>query len=118
MEKKARKELIRRYNERKLVGGIYVVRNTRDGTLYLDASADIRASRSRFDFSQKAGICQIAKLKKDWDELGAGAFVLDVLEEYVKDESSSDSEFMDDLGELKSLWREKLSREGSSFYSE
>jgi hypothetical protein len=116
MEKRTRKELVRQYNERKTVGGVYAIRNTRDGRVFLDASADIRASGNRFDFSQKAGICQVAKLKKDWDELGAGAFAFEVLEEYAKDESASGSGFLDDLDELKALWREKLSSEGTAFY--
>ncbi|MDR1514775.1 MAG: GIY-YIG nuclease family protein [Synergistaceae bacterium] len=116
MEKKAKKELVRQYNERKIVGGVYVIRNTHDGTMFLDATADICASGNRFDFSQKTGICQIAKIKKDWDKWGAGSFAFNVLEEYTKDASSSAAEFMNDLTEMKALWSEKLSGDGAVFY--
>jgi hypothetical protein len=116
MEKKTKKELIQQYNAREIVGGIYVIKNTCDGTVFLDASKDIRASKNRFDFSQKMEVCPIGKIKKDWDKLGSGLFVFETLEEYVKNESSSDREFLNDLGELKTLWSERLSEGGTAFY--
>jgi hypothetical protein len=116
VEEKTRKDLVRQYNERKIVGGVYAVRNTRDGTVFLDASGDIRASVNRFDFSRKMGVCPIAKIKKDWDKLGPESFVFEILEEHVKDASRTDREFLDDLGALKALWGERLSGNGSVFY--
>lgn len=116
MAEKTRKELVRQYNERKIVGGVYAVRNTRDGTVFLDTSKDIRAIGNRFDFSRKMGVCPIAKIKKDWDKLGPESFVFEVLEEHVRDGSGADREFMDDLDALKALWSERLSGDGTAFY--
>jgi hypothetical protein len=108
--------MVRSYNERKIVGGVYAIRNVRDGKVFLETSADIRASRNRFEFSLKAGVCPTAKIKKGWDESGADSFAFEVLEEYVKDDSDKNSGFLSDLAELKTLWLEKLSGEGVSFY--
>lgn len=48
------------------------------------------------------------RLRKDWEELGATAFTLEVLEELAQKPEQSQAEFMDDLKTLEQLWRANL----------
>jgi hypothetical protein len=105
----ARKELKQRYEQRKIVGGVYLIKNTRGGKMLLEATTDIRGSKNRFDFSQKTGSCVDMRIQSDWKKWGADAFVFEVLEEYEKGDSQTMNEFQSDISVLKALWDEKLS---------
>ena len=107
-----RKELTRQYNERKITGGIYLIKNSGGGKSVLGSTADIQGSRNRFDFSKKTGMCADKRVEDDWKRLGADAFSFDVLEEIVKGTAQTDREFERDLADYKELWLEKLSAEG------
>jgi len=48
------------------------------------------------------------KLQKDWEELGAQAFTLEILEELEQRLDQSQAEFMDDLKTLEQLLRANL----------
>lgn len=111
MDSNAKKEMQQQYKEREVTGGVYVVRNTRSGKLLIEATRDLRGSRNRFEFAQKAGSCVYVKLQKDWADFGGGAFVFETLEELTKGETQTDAAFNSDLGVLKELWLEKLANE-------
>jgi hypothetical protein len=107
--KTPRKELKRQYAQRKIVGGVYLLKNTRSGKTLLEASTDLRGSKNRFDFSQKTGSCVDMRLQKDWKALDADSFVFEVLEEYEKRDSQTMEEFQSDISVLKKLWGDRLS---------
>lgn len=116
MESKTRKELKSQYNEREIIGGAYIIKNAQTGRILLETSTDLRASKNRFDFSQKTSSCPVKKLEKDWVASGAGAFVFEVLEEHVKKSSRTSREFQEDMAALKELWREKLTGDNAVLY--
>ena len=58
-----RKELLSQYRERTITGGVYAIKNTLTGKIYLESSTDINASRNRFDFSRKTGNCAYNSLR-------------------------------------------------------
>jgi hypothetical protein len=105
----ARKELKQRYEQRKIVGGVYLIKNTQGGKALLEATTDLHGSRNRFDFSQKTGSCVDMRIQNDWKRCGADAFVFEVLEEHEKENSQTMEEFQSDISVLKDLWAEKLS---------
>ncbi|MDR1133321.1 MAG: GIY-YIG nuclease family protein [Synergistaceae bacterium] len=107
-----RKELIQQYKERKITGGIYLIKNSRGGKSVLGLTTDIQGSRNRFDFSKKTGMCTDKRIENDWKRLGADAYSFDVLEEISKKETQTDREFERDLADYKELWREHLSGKG------
>ena len=104
----ARKELKQQYEQRKIVGGVYLIKNTRGEKMLLEATTDIRGSRNRFDFSLKTGSCADMRLQEDWKKWGADSFVFQVLEEHEKGDSQTMAEFQSDISILKDLWGEKL----------
>ena len=106
-----KKELQEQYKEREIIGGVYLIRNTLNNKLFLDASLDLQGSRNRFEFAQKTGSGLNMKLQKDWTEQGGSQFVFEVLEELKKGETQTQTEFKADVDLLKKLWLEKLSGE-------
>ena len=110
-DNKTKKELLAQYKEREAIGGVYIIRNTRNNKLLLDASADIKIVRNRFEFARQTGSCVNMKLQKDWAEHGSASFALEVLEELRKGETQTDKEFKADIELLKEIWSEKLKNE-------
>ena len=109
-----RKALSTQYKDREVVGGVYLIRNTQTNKVLLESAADIGAMKNRFEFSQNTGSCVYMKLQKDWAELGAGGFTLEILEELRKNDLQTDKAFKADVDLLKEMWLEKLS--GEDFY--
>jgi hypothetical protein len=103
-----RKELKAQYKERKVIGGVFVIRNTATGKLFLDATTDLQGSKNRFAFAKQTGSCTDLKLQSDWAKQGASAFALEVLEELEKGDAQTNAEFAADVKTLKELWAEKL----------
>jgi hypothetical protein len=109
-----KRELKAQYKERKVIGGVFVIRNTATDKLFLDATTDLQGSKNRFAFAQQTGSCTDLKLQGDWAKQGASAFALEVLEELPKGETQTDAEFAADIKCLKEMWAEKLA--GKEFY--
>ncbi len=103
-----RKELKAQYRERKVIGGVFVIRNTATDKLFLDYTTDLQGSKNRFTFARQTGSCIDLKLQSDWAKQGAGDFTLEVLEELEKDSAQTDAEFAADVKLLKEMWAEKL----------
>ena len=107
-DNRARKELLAKYKEREIIGGVYVIENTLNHKLLLGAAADLQGSKNRFAFSQQTGSCIDLKLQSDWQKQSGGQFVFTVLEELKKGETQTAEEFQADIEVLKEMWLDKL----------
>ena len=103
-----RKELINEYKQRKIIGGIFRVTNTKNGMYLLNYAANIKARQNAFDFMASSSSCFHYKLKKDLAVFGSNAFIFEILETLEKKEEQSQEEFLDDLKTLEQMWSEKL----------
>ncbi len=112
--KKTKKELQAQYKERKVIGGVYIIKNKETGQLFLASTPDMQGSQNRFEFSQKIGSCVQMKLQKDWAAYGPDAFVFEILEEIKKGDAQTQEEFSEDVKLLKEIYMEKLA--DSQFY--
>jgi hypothetical protein len=113
MDNEKRKKLKEQYATRRVIGGIYAVRNTQNGKLLLFSTTDMPGSLNRFTFSQQIGGCIHPKLRKEWGKNGSG-FVFEVLEELEKKEGQTDEEFTLDVQALFELTLEGY--DASSLY--
>ena len=104
-----KKEILGQYKEREIIGGIYIIRNTVNNKLLLEAATDLQSIKNRFEFAQTTGSCVYSKLRKDWSEHGSEAFFLEVVEELKRGSTQKDAEFKADVDFLKEIWFEKLS---------
>ncbi len=103
-----RKEIINEYKERKLCGGVYIITNTLNGKYLIGYAANLKSVQNRFQFAIATGSAVHPKLQRDWEELGAQAFTLGVLEELEQQPEQSQPEFIDDLKTLEQLWHASL----------
>jgi hypothetical protein len=103
-----RKEIINEYKERKLYGGVYTITNTLNGKYFIGHAANLKSVQNHFQFAMTTGSTVHPKLQKDWEELGAQAFTLEVLEELKQRPDQSQAEFMEELKILEQLWRANL----------
>ena len=106
-----KKELQTEYSGREVTGGVYLIRNTANNRILINAATDLQSSKNRFDFAQKTGSCIDMKLQKDWSEYGSATFAFEVLDELKKGETQTDAEFKSDISLLKEIWQEKMSSE-------
>lgn len=103
-----RRELSKEYKERKLRGGVYTITNTQSGKYLISHAANVESVRNRFQFAVTTGSTVDPRVRKDWQEMGAAAFTLEVREELEQRDGQSQAEFMEDLKTLEQLWRANL----------
>jgi len=104
----SRKEKINAYKQRRLIGGIYQIRNLINGKCLLQSTTDLAGSKNRFDFSCYTGSCISYKLQKDWTAFGKDSFVFEILEELTQKETQTAKEFSEDIKTLEEIWMEKI----------
>ena len=105
-----KKEILAQYKEREIIGGVYLIRNTVNNKLLLDAATDLQSIRNRFEFARKTGSCVNPQLQSDWSGHGSGAFVFEVLEELKKTSAQTENEFKAEVYLMKDIWFEQLSK--------
>ena len=108
METAQKKEIKKDYQQKKTIGGIYAIQNTKTNKWFIKESYNIVASKNLFDFSKKINDCPEQKLKQDWLQYGSDCFHFEVLEESEKGEEQTRKAFGEDLKELLQIWLEKL----------
>jgi hypothetical protein len=108
-DKETKKLLISAYKERSKTdtGGVYMIRNIKNGKILLETASDIEAASNRFSFAQKTGSCINYKLNRDWAADGGGIFTFEVAETINKNADQTPAEFREDLQVLKKMWVEK-----------
>lgn len=109
MNKQSKKELKEQYKNREIIGGVYRVICQGSGKQFLRSTEDIKGSKNRFIFSIATNSCPDMSMLKEWNEFGPNAFDFEILEEIVKKETQTDSEFSEDTHFLFETWKEKLS---------
>ncbi len=112
-----RKALIREYKEAARPMGICCVRNTSNGKILIGAARDIDARLNRNLAQLKMGLHPVRALQLDWNELGADAFVFEVLDT-LKPSETPGYDPTADLRELESMWLEKLTPFDERGYNE
>jgi hypothetical protein len=113
---KTRAELRRRYKETPRQAGIFQVKNTKTGRIFLGSSTNLHGPLNRIRFQLSVGSFDNPSLQNDWNQFGPDAFAFEILE-VVK--SSDDPVFCleDELTLLEQIWLEKLSPLGELGYN-
>ncbi len=102
-----KKELVNEYKQRKIIGGVFRVVNTKNGKYLLDYAPDIQAKQNSFNFMVTTNTSFDYKMDKDWKEFGAAAFKFEVLDSIEKKKDQSQEQFIEDLKVLKQMWVDK-----------
>lgn len=112
LDKQQKKELASAYAQSFRPMGIFQVRNTANGKIFVKSTMDLDGMRNRFEFMKNMGN-PFHELKSDWGQYGADAFVFEVLDQLKPQEESLNdpselSKYEDELEALLELWLEKL----------
>ena len=111
-----RRALKRAYKESRPAMGVYRVRNTVDGRALVGASANVTAMLNRQRAQLGMGVHSNRALQKDWNDLGADAFVFEVLDPLEPpDDPGYDP--AEDLRALEEVWLDSLSPFGDRGYN-
>jgi hypothetical protein len=105
MDKKALK---REYKETARPMGVFQIRNTVNGKVWLGTSVDLPSILNRHRAQLGAGSHRNKALQQDWNSLGADAFALEILDTLEPSDRPGDDP-ASDLAALEALWLEKLS---------
>jgi hypothetical protein len=81
----SRKEIIRRFKERKPDVGIYALRCTATGHVWVGATKNLEATRNRCWFSLRNGLNLDPSLQEEWTLHGEPAFQYEILDRFEKD---------------------------------
>ena len=101
-----RKEAARQFKERKVPQGIFVVRCTATGEMWVDSSPNLGAARNSMWFQLKNGLHRDRQLQTEWNAHGEAAFEFDVVD--TLDEDTPAINTRDLLREKKREWAERL----------
>lgn len=112
-----REELKQQAKEIKTQAGVYQIRNTVTGKIFIEANRNLKSVNGQL-FTLEMGSHAIKSLQQDWKEYGKDAFVVEVLEELKKDNKSEFYDEKDALKKLKDKWLDKLQPYGDKGYND
>lgn len=111
-----RKELQQQAKEIKTEAGIYQVRNTVNGKVYVDSTMNLRTINGQ-QFMLDMGSHRNRKLQAEWSAFGKEAFVIEVLEVMkIKEDAGAYYDPRDDLKKLLESWMNRLQPYGEQGY--
>lgn len=102
-----RKEAIRQYKLRKIPRGVFAVRCTVTGQVWVDSSPNLEAARNSSWFSLRHGSYYVKSLQAEWNARGEEAFEYEILERL--DDDVPPLLLRDLLQEKKREWTVRLS---------
>jgi hypothetical protein len=103
----SRKDLKREFKERKKQAGVFRVKNTANGKVFLGSSLNLEGVFNGCRFQLSMGSHRNKGLQKEWNEFGAERFAFEILETVkVKDDPHFNLE--DELTLLEQVWIEEL----------
>jgi hypothetical protein len=112
--KEERAQLLQKFKEIKIEAGVFQIRNTVNGKIFVDSTLNLKSLNGR-SFTLHMGTDNNKALQKEWNELGSETFVIEVLE-ILK---LSDNPFIvpkDELKKLERIWIDKLQPYGERGY--
>ncbi len=101
-----RKEASRKFKERKPSRGVFAVRCTATGQVWVGSFANLEAMRNRLWFSLGLGAHRDPALQAEWNAHGEAAFQYEILEKF--DDDLCAIEVNDRLKQRKRHWAGRL----------
>lgn len=80
-KKEERKQIVADYNDRKIIGGIYQIKNNVSNKFLFSSAVNLDSPKNAFDFATKTKTCIKPQLQSDFNAYGAESFSFETLEE-------------------------------------
>ncbi len=115
MDKGRKKEIRETYKRTPRIAGIFSVRNTINGKMFIAASVDVDALVNRSKAELNFGSHINTALQKDWRTYGADSFEIEILDTLDPEKNATEVTAAD-VNELFGLWFDKLEPYGEKGY--
>ncbi|RIX85348.1 GIY-YIG nuclease family protein [Acidovorax cavernicola] len=112
----ARRTLVRQYKDSVRPAGVYAIRNTVSGRVFVAGSLDVEGAMNRARFELGLRSHRNKALQRDWLELGALHFSFEVIDR-VKEKDDPAFDRAAELERLLALWSEELQACGENGYN-
>ena len=112
----SKQDLKREYKERKKPAGVFQIKNTANGKMFLGSSLNLEGPLNAHKFMLMTGSHRNEALQKEWNEFGAEKFVFEILE-FVKIKDDQNFNMSDELTLLEQIWLENLRPFGERGYN-
>lgn len=109
-----RKELQELAKEMKVEAGVYQIKNTKNGKLFIQTSRNIKSTGTQF-MQLEMGRSPFQDLQREFNEFGRDAFTIEVLE-VLEEPKEGPFDLNDALKKLKERWLERLQPYGERGY--
>lgn len=109
-----RKELQELAREMKVEAGIYQIKNTKNGKLFIQTSRNLKSVNGQF-MQLEMGRSPFRELQREFNEYGKEAFTIEVLE-VLEEPKEGHFDLNDALKKLKERWLERLQPYGENGY--
>ncbi len=110
-----RKTLTNEYKQKKTSIGVFQIRNTVNGKIYLDSSPNLDTIWNRHLFELNLGSHRNKALQQDWKEHGAANFVFEILSELEQDDDKP-VDYAKEVKTLEAMFLEELQPYGEKGY--
>jgi len=95
--------------------GIYQITNLASGKIYIGRSTDLNGKLNSEKFQLKNNLHMNKQLQSDFNILGEGKFIFEVLD-YLQPKEEPNHDYSNDLWILEEMWLEKLQPFGINGY--
>ncbi len=102
-----KKELIKRYKQTIIAMGIYQIKNTMNGKIFIGSAKDLHGIINSNKFQLKNGSHFNKEMQNDYNQFGEDKFVFEVLD-YLKPKEDQNYNYSKELKVLEEMWLEKL----------
>lgn len=112
---KTRKDLIQEYKQTKFRMGVFQIKNTVNGKIYIESSVNLEVIWNRHRTELNFGGHRNAELQKDWKEFGEENFKYEILSEIEQKEGDT-TDYKKELKLLEQMYIAELQPFGDKGY--
>lgn len=106
MKSEERRAAVAAYKERKVRGGVYIVRCSASGQIWVGGAPDLSTIQNRLWFTLRLGTNPHRSLQEAWGAHGGETFTFEVVEQLPDEESSALRSLL--LKECLARWADRL----------
>lgn len=102
-----KKELKKKYKQSLPPMGIYGIKNTANGKMFIGSSSNVKGKLNSIKFRLEIGSYINKELQKDFTEYGGNNFIFETID-ILEPKEDTGYDYSEDLKTLEEMWLEKL----------
>lgn len=114
---KTHKELKEEYKQMKSQIGVFQIRNTVSGKVFVGSSTNLKAIWHRTKLQLNFGNHPNQELQQDWKELGETAFVYEIVSEIQQSDDNMNKNYEEEARQLEGMFLEEIQPFGERGYN-